>query len=114
MIILLYHYSRPHRLHPEMELIFGIQKSRISAIIQTFSEALYNVAINYMVNPEIWHQRMPYYAELISNNLEELQETFGDLSMELFIKPLDLYTTNGPCIPDSKMSWLEIPICVCS
>ena len=27
MIILLYHYSRPRRLHPEMEMIFGIQKS---------------------------------------------------------------------------------------
>ena len=67
MIILPYHYSRPRRLRPEMEMIFGIPKSLISAIIQTFSEVLYNVAINYMVNPEIWHPRMPYYAELISN-----------------------------------------------
>ena len=48
-------------------MIFGIQKSRLSAIIKTFSEALYNVAINYMVNPNIWHHRMPYYAKLISN-----------------------------------------------
>ena len=68
MIILLYHYSQPRQLHPEMEMIFGIQKSQISTIIQTFSEALYNVAINYMVNPAIRHPRMPYYAELISNN----------------------------------------------
>ena len=67
MIILLYRYSRPRRLRPDMEMIFGIWKSRISAIIQTFSEALYNVAINYMVNPQIWHQRMPYYAQLISD-----------------------------------------------
>ena len=55
-----------------------------------------------MVNPNIWHHRMPYYAELISNKLEELQETFGDLSMELYVKPQDLSTTNGPCTPDSK------------
>ena len=48
-------------------MIFGIRKSQISASIQTFSEVLYNVAINYMVNLEIWHQRMPYYTELISN-----------------------------------------------
>ena len=67
MIILLYHYSRPCRLHPDIEMIFGIRKSQISTIIQTFSEALYNVAINYMVNPQIWHHRMPYYTELISN-----------------------------------------------
>ena len=63
MIILLYRCSRPRQLRPEMEMIFGIRKSRISAIIQTFSKALYNVAINYMVNPEIWHHRMPYNAE---------------------------------------------------
>ena len=67
MIVLLYHYSRPRQLCPEMEMIFGIRKSRLSAIIKTFSEALYNVAINYMVNPNIWHHRMPYYAEVISN-----------------------------------------------
>ena len=34
--------------------------------------------------------------------LEELQETFGDLLMELFVNPQNLYITNGPCIPDSK------------
>ena len=67
MIILLYRYSQPCRLHPDMEMIFGIRKSQISAIIQTFSEALYSVAINYMVNPHIWHHRMPYYAQLISD-----------------------------------------------
>ena len=67
MIILLNRYSQPRRLRPEMEMIFGIQKSRLSAIIKTFSKALYNVAINYMVNPNIWHHRMPYYAESISN-----------------------------------------------
>ena len=50
-----------------MEKIFGIQKSHLSAIIQSFSEALYQISIPHMTNPTIWHHRMPYYSQLISN-----------------------------------------------
>ena len=67
LIILLYRYSLPHRLHPDMEKIFGIQKSHLSAIIQSFSEAPYQISIPYMTDPSIWHHRMPYYSQLISN-----------------------------------------------
>ena len=55
LIILLYRYSLPRCLHPDMEKIFGIQKSRLSAIIQSFSEALYQISIPYITNPTIWH-----------------------------------------------------------
>ena len=57
----------PHCLHPDMEKIFGIRKSHLSAIIQSFSEALYQISILYMTDPTIWHNRMPYYSQLISN-----------------------------------------------
>ena len=67
LIILLYRYSLPCRLHPDMEKIFGIQKSCLSAIIQSFSEALCQISIPYMTDPTIWHKRMPYYSQLISN-----------------------------------------------
>ena len=67
LIILLYRYSLPRRLCPDMEKIFGIRKSRLSAIIQSFSEALYEISIPYLTNPTIWHHRMPYYSQLISN-----------------------------------------------
>ena len=67
LIILLYRYSLPRRLRPDMEKIFGIQKSRLSAIIQSFSEALYQISIPYMADPTIWHHRMPYYSQLIYN-----------------------------------------------
>ena len=90
LIILLYRYSLPHCLHPDMEKIFGIQKSHLSAIIphclhpdmekifgirkshlsaiiQSFSEALYQISIPYMTDPTIWHNRMQYYSQLISN-----------------------------------------------
>ena len=55
LIILLYRYSLPHRLCPDMEKIFGIRKSHLSAIIQSFSEALYQISIPYMTDPTIWH-----------------------------------------------------------
>ena len=67
LIILLYRYSLPRHLHPDMEKIFGIRKSHLSAIIQSFSEALYQISIPYMTDPTIWHHRMPYYSQLISN-----------------------------------------------
>ena len=67
LIILLYRYSLPHCLHPDMEKIFGIRKSHLSAIIQSFSEALYQISIPYMTDLTIWHHRMPYYCQLISN-----------------------------------------------
>ena len=67
ILILLYHLSCPQRLRHDMEKIFGIQRSCLSAIIQMFSEALYKVAMPYLNNPSIWHNRMPYFAELIQN-----------------------------------------------
>ena len=64
-LILLYHLSRPQRLRHDMEKIFSIRRSWLSAIIQMFSEALYQVAFPYLNNPSIWHSHMPYFAELI-------------------------------------------------
>ena len=43
-LVLLFRYSRPRRLSPDMEHIFGMRRSKLSAIIQTFSTALYNVS----------------------------------------------------------------------
>ena len=39
-IVLLYQYSRPRRLSPDMEHIFGMRRSKLSAIILTFYTAL--------------------------------------------------------------------------
>ena len=63
--ILLYQYSRPRRLSPNMEQVFRMQRSKLSAIVHTFSTALYHVSLPYLSNPSIWHQCMTYFAELI-------------------------------------------------
>ena len=55
-LVLLYRYSRPRRLSPDMEHIFGMRRSKLSAIIQTFSLALYHVSMPYLSDPSIWHQ----------------------------------------------------------
>ena len=65
LIILLYWYSRPRRLSPDMEQVFGMRRSKLFAIVHTFSTALYHVSLPHLSNPSIWHQRMPYFAELI-------------------------------------------------
>ena len=64
-LVFLYRYSRPRRLSPDMEHIFGMRRSKLSAIIQTFSSALYHVSMPYLSDPSIWHQQMLYYSELI-------------------------------------------------
>ena len=50
-----------------MEHIFGMRRSKLSAIIQTFSTALYHVSLPYLSDESIWHQQMLYYAQLIKN-----------------------------------------------
>ena len=65
ILILLYRLSRPRRLQHDMETIFGIWRSHLLAIIQTFSKALYKVVTPYLNNPSIWHSRMSYFVELM-------------------------------------------------
>jgi hypothetical protein len=72
MIILLYRFSYPRRLRPEMERQFGLRKSKISAILQTFCNTLYNFALPYLNNPAIFHDRMEYYAERVANKCGHL------------------------------------------
>ena len=55
-LVSLYRYSRPRRLSPDMEHVFGMRRSKLSAIIQTFSLALYHVSMPYLSDPSIWHQ----------------------------------------------------------
>lgn len=72
LLIYLARMSYPHRLRPDLERLFGMRKSHISACIQTFSSALYQVATRYLHDVGIWAHRMPYYAERISSKLDFL------------------------------------------
>ena len=91
IVILLYHLSCPQRLRHNMEKIFGIWRSCLSAIIQTFLEALYKVATTYLNNPSIWHSRMPYFAELIQNKTDGVADNmwgFIDGTIRKTLRPV--------------------------
>ena len=58
-----------------MEHIFAMRRSKLSAIIQTFSLALYHVSIPYLSDLSIWHQQMPYYSQLIKKKTGNVIDT---------------------------------------
>jgi hypothetical protein len=65
LLVYLYRLHRPVRLRPDMEREFSIRKSKLSVMIDTFSRALYELAVQYLQDPAIWHHRMAHYAERI-------------------------------------------------
>jgi nuclease HARBI1 len=65
LLLYLARLSFPRRLVADLESMFGMRKSSISASIRTFSGALYRVSIQYLDDPSIWRSRMPLYAERI-------------------------------------------------
>jgi hypothetical protein len=66
LCILLYRLHFPSSLRPEMERLFCIRKLRLSAILTTFTSAMYQHCIPYFTDPSIFYHRFPLYAHLIS------------------------------------------------
>jgi hypothetical protein len=54
-MLLLYCLAAPHHIKLDMERFFGIRKSKISAALNTFVDALYDVALPYLSNPALFH-----------------------------------------------------------
>jgi hypothetical protein len=61
-MLLLYHLAAPHRIQPDMEHFFGIRKSKISAALNTFVDALYEVALPYLSNPALFQHCFHLYS----------------------------------------------------
>lgn len=72
LVIYLFKMSRPRRLHEDCESMFGMRKSHLSSAILTFARGLFLVSIKYLLDPTIWHTRMPYYARLVSRSTNHL------------------------------------------
>jgi hypothetical protein len=58
LMLLLYRISVPRRIHPDMEQCFGIRKSKISAALSTFVDALFETAMQYLSNPSIFQHQI--------------------------------------------------------
>lgn len=67
LLLTLFRLSRPRRIRPEIEKYFGMRKSKVSAVVATFINAIYELAIPYFSNPSIFQHRFPFYAQLIQN-----------------------------------------------
>jgi hypothetical protein len=63
--MLLFQFLRPRRIHKEMESFFCYRRSNISAGIRAMADALYCLALHYLDNPIIRHERIAYYAERV-------------------------------------------------
>ena len=63
LLLLLYRFSTPTRLRPNMESFFGMRKSHISATLKTIVDAMYELAMKYLHNPNIFRHRIKMYAK---------------------------------------------------
>jgi DDE superfamily endonuclease len=61
----LYKMSFPNRLRGHGEQFFCIRKSKLSAMIRFFGDALVHLALQYLSNVIIWQPYMEYYAAAI-------------------------------------------------
>ena len=66
LLLCLYRLSQPNRLR-DLESYFRMRKSRISAVILTFVDAMFKLALSYLSNPRIFQHRFEFYSRLIRN-----------------------------------------------
>lgn len=76
-LVYLFKMSRPRRLRPDCEAKFGMRKSHLSVIVRSFGSALYQLSSQYLANPQIWHDRMEYYGNLISKKCGLFDHIWG-------------------------------------
>ena len=65
LLMVLFRFSRPRRIHKDMEAYFAYRRSKISAGVKAMVHALHALSLLYLDNPALFHHRMPYYAERI-------------------------------------------------
>jgi len=63
LLVFLLRLSYPRRLRDIERSYFHIKKSKLSAIILTMLDALYEVAKPYLSSPQLWSHRMEYYSK---------------------------------------------------
>jgi hypothetical protein len=77
ILLVLYRLSAPRRLRPEFERKFFMPKSKLSACIKTFMEAIYSLSIPYFNDPKIHRRRIPYYGRLTEAKCKIVNNVWG-------------------------------------
>jgi hypothetical protein len=90
LMLLLYRLAAPRRIQPDMERFFGIRKSKISAALNTFVDALYEVALPYLSNPALFQHRFSLYSKLIFEkcNVANMMWGFIDGTLRKICRPV--------------------------
>jgi hypothetical protein len=110
LLLVLYRLAHPCRICPELEAYFCMQKSRISAIISTFMDALYEVALPYLSDPSIFMDRFELYARLIHEKSGVPGTNVWVLLMEPYVKHVIQVTFKSFSTVDTMLSWNKIPV----
>ena len=77
ILIILYRFSQPRKIHSDMEAFFGMRRSHICSVIRTFVDALYEFAFRFLNNPALYKPRMQLYASLIQNKIGIVDNVWG-------------------------------------
>ena len=77
LLLVLYRLARPRHIRKEMEGFFGIHKSKISTGITCMIHAMHALSLQYLDNPVIFHNRMPYYAERVYQKCGLVETVWG-------------------------------------
>ena len=77
MLILLYRFSRPRRIRPDMEEFFGMRKSHISDVLKMICDGVYQLSYKYLNNPVIFRNRIPLYARKINEKCGVVEHAWG-------------------------------------
>ena len=77
LLLVLYRFSRPKCFWKDMESFFGIFIARMSSSTYFIIHAMHALGVLYLDNPEIFHWRMPYYAERVHNKCGLTESVWG-------------------------------------
>jgi len=115
---LLIYFCRMHRpegIVNDAEKVFGMRKSHISACMQTFSAGVFLLSHQHLIDPRIWHGKMPCCAERTSTKCGGLMRNiwgFVDGTTRRTCKPF--HCQNLVCAKHKKCHGLKLQSIVTS
>ena len=91
LLLVLYRFSSPGCLRKDMESFFGICIARMSLSINFMIHAMRALGVLYLDNAEIFHRRMPYFAERVHNKCGLTKSVWGVIGGTLCKKSCPIF-----------------------
>ena len=77
LLLLLFRMSQVTRIRPNMESFFGMRNSHIGAALDVISDAMCQLATEYLDNPLLLKDRFELYANKVYNKCDVLENVWG-------------------------------------